>query len=124
MGYVHAEIQLRNPLLPELKPLIVNALVDSGAMTLCVPEHVAVQLQLQTSGMREVTTADGRKQTVPYVGPVEIRFENRGCLVGALVIGDEVLLGAVPWRIWIWSFRRRKGNCSSIPKAPIFPRRS
>ena len=25
-----------------------------------------------------------------------IKFENRGCLTGALVLGDEVLLGAVP----------------------------
>ena len=33
---------------------------------------------------------------VPYVGPVLIRFENRRCLSGALVMGDEVLLGAVP----------------------------
>jgi hypothetical protein len=33
---------------------------------------------------------------VPYVGPVKVSFENRMCFVGALVLGDEVLLGAVP----------------------------
>jgi hypothetical protein len=33
---------------------------------------------------------------VPYVGPVKVSFENRICFVGALVLGDEVLLGAVP----------------------------
>ena len=32
----------------------------------------------------------------PYVGPIEVRFDNRGCFVGALVLGEEALLGAVP----------------------------
>ena len=31
-----------------------------------------------------------------YVGPVEVRFRNRRCFTGAMVIGDEVLLGAIP----------------------------
>ena len=33
---------------------------------------------------------------VPYVGPIQIRFQKRTCFAGALVIGDTVLLGAVP----------------------------
>ena len=33
---------------------------------------------------------------VPYAGPVEVVFEDRHCYVGALVMGDDVLLGAVP----------------------------
>jgi len=96
MGYVHAEIQLSNPRAPELKPLTVRALVDTGANTICIPDHVALQLRLETNTKREVTTADGKKQIVPYVGPIEIQFENRNCYVGALVLGDEVLLGAIP----------------------------
>ena len=31
-----------------------------------------------------------------YVGPVRIRFENRSCYVGAIVLGEQVLLGAIP----------------------------
>ena len=27
---------------------------------------------------------------------IEVKFENRGCFTGALVLGNEVLLGAVP----------------------------
>ena len=38
----------------------------------------------------------GRTATVPYVGPVKVAFGKRFCYVGALVIGDEVLLGSVP----------------------------
>ena len=33
---------------------------------------------------------------VPYVGPVEVRFKNRVGFTGALVIGDQVLMGAIP----------------------------
>lgn len=74
----------------------VNALVDTGALHLCVPEHVVLQLDLKELYKREVTTADGKKHLVPYVGPVELTFANRGCFTGALVFGNEVLLGAVP----------------------------
>ena len=70
--------------------------MDTGALMLCVPEHIKIQLKLEELEKREVTTADGKKQLVPYVGPVLVRFKNRNCFVGALVLGDEVLLGAVP----------------------------
>lgn len=74
----------------------VTALVDSGAMFLCVPQHIAIQLGLREFDKREVTIADGTKKLVPYVGPVKIDFENRMCLTGALVMGESVLLGAIP----------------------------
>ncbi|MEW6369201.1 MAG: clan AA aspartic protease [Acidobacteriota bacterium] len=96
MGLVHADIELANPKNGSLKPIDVRALVDTGAMTLCIPEHVAVQLQLQEIEKREFTTADDRAHVVPYVGPVQIRFTNRTCFTGALVIGESVLMGAVP----------------------------
>jgi hypothetical protein len=43
-----------------------------------------------------VTLANGHKITVPYCGPVEIHFKNRRCFTGAMVMGDEPLLGAIP----------------------------
>lgn len=30
-----------------------------------------------------------------YVGPIRVRFANRQCLVGALVLGTETLLDAI-----------------------------
>ncbi len=45
---------------------------------------------------KEVTTAEGKKTTCPYVGPIQIHFENRSCFVGAVVLGEQVLLGAIP----------------------------
>jgi clan AA aspartic protease len=96
MGHIFADIQLSNPRKPELRSLGVKALADTGALMLCLPEHVALQLDLHTESIREVTVADGRSMNVPYVGPVKVSFEKRMCFVGALVMGDEVLLGAVP----------------------------
>jgi hypothetical protein len=33
---------------------------------------------------------------VPYAGPIQIHFKNRIGFVGALVMGDQVLVGAIP----------------------------
>jgi clan AA aspartic protease len=96
MGLVRAEIILENPSQPELEPVTVPALVDSGAVHLCIPEHVRVQLDLPETDHKEVILADAQIVTVPYAGPVRIRFRNRVGYAGALVMGDEVLLGAIP----------------------------
>jgi len=94
MGLVYADITLRNP--GANLQMSVRAMVDSGALLLCIPQHVAIQLQLEELEKREITLADGSRQLAPYVGPVEVRFENRRCFAGALVLGDEVLLGTIP----------------------------
>ena len=96
MGITRTTLTLANPSDPSLAPLDLVALVDTGAMHLCVPEHVAVQLRLAELEKREVTLADGSRREVPYVGPIRVRFRNRGCFTGAMVMGDEVLLGAIP----------------------------
>lgn len=96
MGLVMATIGLRNPRFPEQQPVEVEALADTGAVHMCVPQHIAIQLRLEQYGEKEVTIADGSKCLVPYMGPLEIRFKNRVGLGGALVMGDQVLLGAIP----------------------------
>ena len=96
MGLIRGTFQLLNPLSQELALMEVSALADNGAVHLCIPEHVALQLQLQELEKREVVLADGHRRTVPYMGPVEVRFRNRRCFTGAMVLGNEVLLGAIP----------------------------
>ncbi len=96
MGLVNAEIQLKNPRNNALLAIDVNALVDSGAVHLCIPEHVRIQLGLEEIDKKEVTIANGMQEIVPYVGPIEIKFKNRTGFAGALVMGDQVLLGAIP----------------------------
>src|SRR3989338_9227096 len=96
MGLVNARIILKNPRVKKLKPLEVDALVDSGDTHLCIPEHIQIQLKLEEIDKKEVILADGKRKFVPYVGPVEIRFKNRVGFAGALVMGDQILLGAIP----------------------------
>ena len=96
MGHIFTEIELSNPRELELTPVRVSALADTGALMLCIPEHIALQLNLATESLREVSVADSRSMKVPYVGPIKVTFKNRFCFVGALVLGNEVLLGAVP----------------------------
>ncbi|MCK4330590.1 clan AA aspartic protease [candidate division WOR-3 bacterium] len=96
MGLVSTKIILKNPKEKKLKPLEVNALVDTGSVHLCIPEHIKIQLKLEEIDKKEATLADGSKKLVPYVGPIEIRFKNRVGFTGALVIGDQILLGAIP----------------------------
>jgi len=121
VGMVEADIELSNPSKPKLKPVMVRAMVDTGAMTICIPQHLAVQLQLPEIEKREVTTADERSHVVPYVGPIQIRFENRTCFTGALVIGDSVLLGAVPMEDMDLVVSPSAGTITVNPRSPNIP---
>ena len=95
MGIVTGTILLRNARVPTMA-LQVGAIADTGTVHLCIPEKIRDRLQLEPVAERELTLADGTKKVVPYVGPVEIRFKNRVCFAGALVIGDKVLIGSIP----------------------------
>lgn len=96
MGLINAKIILVNPRVKKIKPIEVEALVDSGAVHLCIPEHIQIQLKLEEIDKKEVILADGERKLVPYVGPTQIKFKNRTGFAGALVMGDQILLGAIP----------------------------
>ena len=96
MGDVNATIALSNPRRPELARLSVSARAESGSLMLCIPAPLAAALQLEQESLPEVGVVFGRRLQVPYVGPLRVDFQTRCCFVGALVLGDEVLIGAVP----------------------------
>ena len=96
MGIIYQHIRLSNFAKPDLEEIDAKALVDSGALELCIPQHVANQLRLQVVEQREVTIADGRKILVDYVAPVKVEAFGRRAVGGALVLGNQVLLGAIP----------------------------
>ncbi len=121
MGLITATIELANPKNPRLQPLVVSATVDTGAMMLCIPEHVAAQLELQEIEKREVTTADERSHMVPYVGPVQVRFQNRTCFTGALVLGGSVLMGAVPMEDMDLVISPSRQTITVNPQSPNVP---
>jgi clan AA aspartic protease len=121
MGVIYTNISLRNPRESELKALQVEAVVDTGSMLLCIPQHVALQLRLETLEEREVTLGDGSKRLCPYVGPLEVRFDGRGCYAGALVLGDRVLLGAVPMEDMDLVINPLSRTVEPNPKSPNIP---
>lgn len=96
MGLVNAKIILINPRKPELESVEIDALADTGSVHLCIPEHIKIQLELEEIDKKDVTLADGSEKLAPYVGPIELRFKNRIGFSGALVMGDQALIGAIP----------------------------
>ena len=109
MGLVYADIELINAIdlglvrrykisEEEVKRMRVNMLVDTGSVYMCINETVQEQLQLDIIEKRKGQLADGRVVEYDVVGPIEVRFENRRCVVDAMVLpGDnELLLGAIP----------------------------
>ena len=71
--------------LPTLVPCICASLSTFGFSS-----------KLDEIDKKEATLADDSRTLVPYVGPIEIRFKNRVGFAGALVLGNQVLLGAIP----------------------------
>ncbi len=96
MGIVVANIKLSNARDLTLKPVETHCIVDIGATYLCIPQQVALQLKLEELQKRDVKLANGHIIEVSYVGPIKLEFEDRSCYVGAMVMGDTVLLGAIP----------------------------
>ena len=80
----------------DIEEVDAKALVDTGVQNLVIPEHVALQLRLQKRFDREVVLADGSRKLVPYFSGVRVELMGRGCVVGALAFGNQVLLGAIP----------------------------
>lgn len=87
MGIANAKVSLKNPRKPELNPIESDALADSGAVHLCIPEHIRIQLELDEIDKKEVTLADGSRKLVSYVGPIEIHFKNRVGFAGGISNG-------------------------------------
>jgi clan AA aspartic protease len=122
MGLVYSTITLSNPVNTALEPIELRCLADTGSTFLVIPQHVATQLQLRPLETREATTADGSSHIVPYAGPVKVTFGNRNCFVGALIMGDEVLLGAVPMEDMDLIVHPKLLKLAVNPDSPNIPR--
>lgn len=96
MGIIRQHLRLANWARDDLEEIDAVALVDTGSLELCIPQHVANQLRLKKLDDREVTLASGETMIVPYVGGVQIEVFGRRTVQSANVLGDEVLLGAIP----------------------------
>lgn len=121
MGIIYQHIRLANAAKPQLEEIDAKALVDSGAMDLCIPKLIALQLKLETIEQRVVTLADGRKEAVDYVGPVTVEVFGRHAFTGAMVMGDTVLLGAIPMQAMDVLIDPRREQLIPNPSNPNIP---
>jgi clan AA aspartic protease len=121
MGIVYTDLRLANHARADLEEINVTALVDTGALHLCIPEHVAVQLQLDPLKAREVQTAEGKSHLVDYVAPVRVSLLGRECVTGALVFGNQVLLGAIPMEDMDLIIEPSRQKVSVNPMSPNIP---
>jgi len=108
MGIVHAEITLKNAFdvgackrgiikEPEIRETVVQAVVDTGAMTLVINEQLRQQLGLGIVGTRQATLANNVKETVKIAETVEVHWKNRLMTCQPWVVGSgKILLGAIP----------------------------
>ena len=96
MGITNATVELRNPRRPDLEPIRIEALAGTGSMHLRITPANRDALELETAEEKPVVLADGTRRTVDYVGPIELRYAGRTGFGGALVMGDQPLLGVVP----------------------------
>jgi len=109
MGTVYADIELinaddlamvRRHLMDkdEVKRIVVNMLVDSGAYMMAINESIQEQLDLPFIDTRKSIMADGSIVEHQVVGPIIVKFKNRTATCNALVLpgNTEPLLGAIP----------------------------
>jgi clan AA aspartic protease len=96
MGIIRQHLRLSNIAMPQIEEVDALALVDSGSLELCIPQSLADRLKLTRLQDREVILASGEVRKVPYVGGVKVEMFGRETTVAANVMGDEVLLGAIP----------------------------
>ena len=76
----------------------VEALVDTGATMLALPEDVVAALGMPYAGQRKVRDARGIVVSVPWVGGLRIEILGREMTCDALVLprGATPLIGQIP----------------------------
>ena len=121
MGLTYADLMLEATFRGRKMP--VRALVDSGAVFMIIPEHVALQLgfDIEEVSTREVVLADGSRKQVRMVGPLRVHFRDRYCDLSALVFGDEALMGAVPMEMMDLVLHPGTQSLTVNPESPYVP---
>ena len=82
----------------DIRSVTVNALVDTGAMSLCITDEIRQKLGLGILESRPVRIANGERVTCQIAEPVDIHWKNRFTTVRPYVIpgAEIILLGVIP----------------------------
>jgi clan AA aspartic protease len=121
MGLTYATLKLTN--LFNRQSVQVNALVNTGATFMCVPEEIALQLGFDINEVSHqvVILADGHQRKVPKIAPIEIAFGNRSYVTEAVVLGNEPLLGVIPMEAMDLIVDPRQQVLITNPQHPNYP---
>jgi clan AA aspartic protease len=106
MGAVYTTVRLTNAvdegmvrrgvLAPRhLRQFEGDALVDTGALMLVIPQTVANELGLQIVGQQLARFANGQEEVLGVTEPITIECEGRRTSDQALVVGELILVGQV-----------------------------
>ena len=84
-------------LISAIRSVSIQALVDSGATFLCLPEDVVRQLGLPFNRARQSNTVAG-PMTLRVFGGARVEVEQRSCDVEVMELpaGRQALLGQIP----------------------------
>ena len=108
MGEIHADVTLENTVdrgvfdrghgdEADIRRSTVDGIVDTGTVTVVLPQNVVERLGLEQQGTPFVTCADERRDERPLAVPVTVRIGNRAmvtnCVVGPPL--SEPLIGQV-----------------------------
>jgi clan AA aspartic protease len=107
----------------EIRQYQMDAIVDTGAVMLALPQEVVEELGLEAARTVVVTYADERKDERPVAGPVIIkigkRFMNTDCIVGPPL--NEALIGQVILGELDLIPDCQNQTLSPRPESPIYP---
>ena len=129
MGVFTVPIKLKNwqnRYLPKEKQgeeVVCDALVDSGAIELCLPVEIVQKLKLEPLDTVDVVTADGAKHNPRYVGMVEVEVHGRTSQLQAIELprSEKPLLGRIPLQQMDWHVSAEEKKLLPNPKSPDKP---
>lgn len=133
MGSFSIEITVsnwQNRYLPESQrgeTVVLEALVDTGAVELALPAEVVERLKLEEVGVMEAETADGAVHRLRVMAVAEVEVQGRKARVEVIELprGARALLGAIPLEAMDWHVapreRRLVPNPRSLSGGPLIP---
>jgi len=133
MGVFTLPITIRNwqnrffPQDQQVEDVRCDALVDSGAVELCLPAELVERLRLVQVGTMKGETADGKIIDLRLFGIAEVEVQGRTAQVRVVELPARArpLLGAVPLEEMDWHIdpaqRRLMPNPRSPDGGPLLP---
>jgi predicted aspartyl protease len=96
-------------------------LVDTGALTLVIPQEAVEYLGLKIEGTQVARFANGEQEVLGLTEAVKIQCQGRSAVLQALVVGDEILIGQVVLELMDLLVDCKNQQLIPNPKNPDYP---